>query len=128
MSVFPNTIGASHTSEEYCEQLVTVGHYLKTIRTRQGLSLQQVAQQTHIQPNQLRAIEAGNWMKLPEAIYVKGFLKKYAQSLGLDGKAIADKVWVKPAAFNPQWLNKSDFCAREPVAGPSLRTWWAIKA
>ncbi|NEQ53253.1 MAG: helix-turn-helix domain-containing protein, partial [Leptolyngbya sp. SIO3F4] len=103
MSVFPNSAVSSHTNEGYCEQLLTVGNYLKTIRTRQGLSLQQITQRTHIQPNQLRAIENGNWMKLPEAIYVKGFLKKYAQSLGLDGKAVAEKVCAEPAVFNPQW-------------------------
>ena len=114
MSVFLNIPEQPQAIEGYREQLVYVGSYLKTIRTRQGLSLQQVAQRTHIQPCQLRAIETGNWMKLPEAIYVKGFLKKYAQSLGLDGQAVADKVCVEPANFNPQWLNQSDFSSRDP--------------
>ncbi|MEL6230233.1 MAG: helix-turn-helix transcriptional regulator [Cyanobacteria bacterium J06627_3] len=125
MSVFLNTSVETATDENDCTQLATVGCHLKAIRTRQGLSLQQVAQRTHIQPNQLRAIETGNWAKLPEAIYVKGFLKRYAQALGLDGAAIADTVCVEPAAFNPQWVNRSDFSARELGAGPSLVNWWA---
>ncbi|MEM9266774.1 MAG: helix-turn-helix transcriptional regulator [Cyanobacteria bacterium P01_F01_bin.13] len=124
MSVFLNNSGESQTGKGYCEQLFKVGHYLKTIRTRQGLSLQQVSQRTHIQPNQLQAIEAGHWMKLPEAIYVKGFLKRYAQLLGLDGSAIAATVCVEPVALNPQWLNKSDFSSRRHGAAPSLVNWW----
>ncbi len=117
MSVFLNSSGQSSVGVDCCEQLVTVGQHLKTIRTRRGLSLKQVSQRTHIQPNQLRAIESGHWSRLPEAIYVKGFLKQYAQALGLDGTAIAEMVCVEPAAFNPKWLNKSDFSTRELVAG-----------
>ena len=125
MSVFLKSSVETSTSEDDCKQLITLGGHLKIIRTRQGLSLKQVAQRTHIQPNQLRAIETGNWAKLPEAVYVKGFVKRYAQALGLDGAAIADTVCVEPAAFNPQWVNRSDFSARELGAGPSLVNWWA---
>ena len=126
MSVFPKASQNLQSSE--CPenpQLSKVGQYLKAIRTRQGLSLQQVAKRTHIQPKQLRAIEAGNWMQLPEAIYVKGFLKQYAQSLGLDGSAIAESLSVTPAAINPKWLNQANFSAREQGVGPSLTTWWS---
>ncbi|MEA5466891.1 helix-turn-helix domain-containing protein [Leptothoe sp. PORK10 BA2] len=125
MSVIPYQSGHSSGGIECCEQLITVGQHLKTIRTHQGLSLKQISQRTRIQPNQLRAIESGNWAMLPEAIYVKGFLKQYAQTLGLDGAAIAQMVCVEPAAFNPQWLNKSDFSARELVSGRSLGNLWA---
>ena len=125
MSVFLNTSGDPQPRQSYREQLIHVGSYLKTVRISQGLSLQHVAQRTHIQPNQLRAIETGNWMRLPEAIYVKGFLKKYAQSLGLDGSSVAEKLCIEPAAFNPQWSNKSDFSCRDHTAGPLLSNWWA---
>lgn len=120
-----DTLDKSQTDFNYRDQLGHVGGYLKTIRTSQGLSLQQVAQRTHIQPGQLRAIETGNWMKLPEAIYVKGFLKKYAQSLGLDGNSIAEKLRIEPADFNPQWSNKADFSCRDQAAGPLLSNWWS---
>lgn len=101
-----------------------VGRHLKSIRTQQGLSLQQVAKRTHIQPQQLQAIETGSWMQLPEAIYVKGFLKRYAQSLGLDGMAIAEKISVNPATIDPKWLNSSDFSAREQGTWSLLANWW----
>ena len=125
MSVFPEAKENSRVSEYRDQQLTKVGRYLKTVRTQQGLSLQQVAKRTHIQPKQLRAIETGNWMQLPEAIYVKGFLKRYAQSLGLDGIAIANGLSIKPATVDPKWLNKSNFSAREQGVGTSLVSWWA---
>ncbi|MGD1952599.1 MAG: helix-turn-helix domain-containing protein [Leptolyngbyaceae cyanobacterium] len=126
MSGFPKASQNLQSSDcPESSQLSKVGQYLKAIRTRQGLSLQQVAQRTHIQPKQLRAIEAGNWMQLPEAIYVKGFLKQYAQSLGLDGIAIAERLSVTPAAINPKWLNQANFSAREQGVGPSLTNWWS---
>ena len=125
MGVFLNSPEVSRSTQTYQEQLLNLGRYLKAIRTQQGVSLQQVAQRTYIQPSQLRAIETGNWMKLPEAIYVKGFLKTYAQFLGLDGTSIANKVFAEPVAINPQWLNKSDFSSREQTAGPSLGHWLA---
>lgn len=115
----------SPVCEETNEPLGYIGDYLKTVRTRQGLSLQQVAQQTHIQTKQLRAIEMGNWQHLPEAIYVKGFLKRYAQSLGLDGITIAATVDVEPTVLNLRWLNQADFSSRTHGAGKSLANWWA---
>ncbi|MEM8613868.1 MAG: helix-turn-helix transcriptional regulator [Cyanobacteria bacterium P01_H01_bin.105] len=125
MSVFPNTQENVYSLDGREEQLTKVGQYLKAIRTQQGLSLQQVAKRTHIQSKQLRAIEAGNWMYLPEAIYVKGFLKRYAQSLGLDGVAIAKSLSVKPATVNPKWLQRSNFSTRDQKVGKSLVNWWA---
>ncbi|ESA34707.1 hypothetical protein N836_14915 [Leptolyngbya sp. Heron Island J] len=125
MSVFPKAV-ENHQGVDYRErQLMKVGRYLKAIRTRQGLSLQQVAKRTHIQPQQLQAIETGSWVQLPEAIYVKGFLQRYAQSLGLDSRAIADGIAVKPAAINPKWLNSSDFSIRDQGVWSSLSHWWA---
>lgn len=123
MHVFLNAIDDSSTLGCW-EQLTKIGHYLKTIRTGQGLSLQQVAKRTHIQPNQLQAIETGNHTQLPEAIYVKGFLKRYAQVLGLNGTAIADMFAVEPTDFNPRWLNRADFSVRSHGHGTSgMRRW-----
>ncbi|MFG6105801.1 helix-turn-helix transcriptional regulator [Leptothoe sp. EHU-05/26/07-4] len=123
MSVFPRVIDRSQVLECSDHQLKQVGQYLKAVRTQQGLSLLQVAQRTHIQPKQLRAIETGNWMQLPEAIYVQGFLKQYAQSLGLDGVAIANDLAVQPAPVNTKWLNQANFSARERGVGPLLINW-----
>ncbi|MBT9311018.1 helix-turn-helix domain-containing protein [Leptothoe kymatousa] len=119
------TVQPCSAAEDYRQQLAAIGGYLKTIRTHQGLSLQQVSQRTRVQPNQLRAIETGDARKLPEAIYVRGFLKQYAQALGLNGEDIAAQVCVEPANIKLRWLNQADFSSRSHQHNRSLGHWWA---
>lgn len=124
MSGFHKPIEDAGVEAGYREQLSRVGRYLKGIRTKKGLSLQQVAQRTHIQLKQLQAIETGNCLQLPETIYVKGFLKHYAQCLGLDGVKISETLCTNPPALNPRWLNQSDFSTRDQRVGTLLTNWW----
>ena len=56
---------------------------LRTHREASGMSLEELFDRTRINPEYLRAIETGNYDILPE-IYVRLFLKKYAQEVGLD--------------------------------------------
>ncbi|MGV2388961.1 MAG UNVERIFIED_CONTAM: helix-turn-helix domain-containing protein [Microcystis novacekii LVE1205-3] len=37
-------------------------------------------------------METGNWEKLPELIYVKGFIKRCGDALKIDGKALANRL------------------------------------
>jgi hypothetical protein len=60
------------------------GKTLKQIRERMGIDLETVAQETRINVKTLEWIEGEDLEKLPPLVYLKGFLKGYAQSLGLD--------------------------------------------
>lgn len=71
------------------EQLAHIGAHLQDVRKQQNRSLEQVSAETLIQARLLRAIEAGDLDTLPEAIYIRGFIKRYADSLGLNGSEIA---------------------------------------
>lgn len=71
------------------EQLIQIGAHLQDVRNQQGLSLDDVAAKTLIQTRLLRAIEAGDMDALPEAVYVRGFVKRYADHLHLDGTKVA---------------------------------------
>jgi cytoskeletal protein RodZ len=74
---------------EQTERLTELGSQLKELRQQQQMTLEQVANLTHIQPRLLRAIEAGKLSDLPEAVYVQGFIRKYANALGLNGVEFA---------------------------------------
>ena len=124
MSGFRKPVGDTQFETGYREQLGQVGRYLKGIRIEKGFSLQQVAQRTHIQLKQLQAIEAGNYLQLPETIYVKGFLKCYAQFLDLDGVKISETLCANPPALNPRWLNQSNFSTQDQRLGMLLTSWW----
>lgn len=85
-----------------------VGAHLREIRESQGLQLDDVAKVTRISKNYLVAIEDGMFEKLPNAAYVKGFLRLYAGVLGLSGDeiiAMYDSTrapLIPPSAERPQ--------------------------
>jgi cytoskeleton protein RodZ len=62
----------------------TVGEFFKQAREAKGLTLDEVGSKTRIHPSFLRAIEEGNFTKLPDQVFVKGFVRSYARSLGMD--------------------------------------------
>jgi transcriptional regulator with XRE-family HTH domain len=68
-----------------------IGEVLKSARTRQGLDIRTVEEQTKIRIKYLRALEAEEWDVLPNPAYATGFLRTYAQLLGLDGEALVDE-------------------------------------
>ncbi len=75
--------------EEQTQKLQEIGEQFRQIRTNQGLSLEKIGKKTRISLRLLKAIEAGNLEILPEPIYIRGFLKQFAEALGLDGSEIA---------------------------------------
>lgn len=64
------------------QQLEEVGSNLQRIRLSKEISLDSVANNTHISKRLLTAIEAGDIQELPEPFYVKALVAKFAQELG----------------------------------------------
>jgi cytoskeleton protein RodZ len=75
-----------------------LGAYLRQEREDQGLSLEDIQQKTKIGISSLEAIEAGRINGLPHPVYAKGFIKNYAQCLGLNAEewagAFAQQVGI----------------------------------
>jgi cytoskeletal protein RodZ len=71
------------------EVLLEMGAQLRQLRQAQSLTLEDVAMVTLIAPRVLNAIEEGDLEKLPEPVYVQGFIRRFADALGLDGTAFA---------------------------------------
>ena len=69
----------------------SIGKYLKRARQKKNVSLQDVASQTRIHHSVLESLEAGNFENLPGPMYVKGFLKRYAEYLGLKSAPLIDR-------------------------------------
>jgi curved DNA-binding protein CbpA len=67
------------------------GKTLRQIRERMGIDLETVAQETRINMKTLEWIEGEDMEKLPPLVYLKGFLKGYAQSLGLDPLKVVEE-------------------------------------
>lgn len=62
----------------------TLGSFLKRQRQSQGKNLEEIAEKTHIHASTLRAIEEDNPKALPAEVFTRGFVRNYAQFLGLD--------------------------------------------
>jgi cytoskeleton protein RodZ len=61
-----------------------VGAVLRDAREQRGLSLDQLAQATKIRVTVLQAIETNRGEKLPEPIFLRGFVRAYAREVGLN--------------------------------------------
>jgi transcriptional regulator with XRE-family HTH domain len=68
-----------------------IGEVLKRTRTRRKVDIRTVEERTKIRIKYLRALENEEWEVLPGPAYAKGFLRTYAQFLGLDGDALVDE-------------------------------------
>lgn len=78
------------TGNEQAKLLTEIGAYLRQVRQLQELSLETVASITKIPVRTLQAIEAGNLEQLPEPVYIQGFIRRYADAIGVDGTEIAN--------------------------------------
>ncbi len=70
----------------------TVGDRLRQAREAAGLSLDQVASQTRIPMRHLQHIEREEWDALPAVTYCVGFVRSYANAIGLDGAELSREV------------------------------------
>jgi cytoskeletal protein RodZ len=77
-----------------------VGATLREARERHSWSVADVAQQLRIRPAVLEAMESGRFEKLPNGAYALGFVRSYADFLGLDRDEIARRVKAEAAALS----------------------------
>jgi cytoskeletal protein RodZ len=75
-----------------------IGSSLREARLRKGLDLSAASDATKIRARHLEALEDEQFDVLPGQTYVRGFLKTYADYLGLDGQLYVDeyssRFWV----------------------------------
>ncbi|HEX2426837.1 MAG TPA: RodZ domain-containing protein [Gaiellaceae bacterium] len=68
-----------------------IGSSLREARIRQELDFPELEERTKIRPKYLRALEDERFDILPAPTYVRGFLRSYAETLGLDGQPFVDE-------------------------------------
>jgi cytoskeletal protein RodZ len=66
----------------------TVGEILKTAREKKNISLDEVVGATKIKKEFLEAIENNDFQKISSEVAARGFIKNYAEFLGLSSKPI----------------------------------------
>ncbi len=67
------------------------GSDLKKIRDELGVSLEEIAETVKVRMAYLRAIEEDQFEKAPSRIFLKGFVRAYAQYIGLDADTVVSR-------------------------------------
>jgi transcriptional regulator with XRE-family HTH domain len=81
-----------------------LGERLVAAREARGIDLLRAERETKIRRTYLAALERGDFASLPGATYARGFLRNYAQYLGLD-----------PDDVVAQWHREAPLAAPEPA-------------
>ena len=89
-----------------------IGATLREARERAHLDIMDFEARTKIRAKYLRALEDEEWSLLPGYTFTKGFLRTYADMLGLDGRALVDE-------FKRQYRDPSELEA--PPLSPAGR-------
>ena len=68
----------------------TVGELLRDKREQKDLSIKDIENAISIRTLYINAIEEGNYKLVPGEVYLKGFIRNYANYLGLNGQEMVD--------------------------------------
>ena len=88
--------------------MASIGETFRAARIAKGVELLDAARITRIKQSQLTAMEKDDFRSIPAPVYARGFIKQYAQYLGLDPAPLI-------AEFNAR------ISGDRPAAPPSLR-------
>lgn len=67
------------------------GARLRQAREQGGLTLAAVARELNLTPSLLEALEADDYSRLPEPVFVRGYMRRYADRVGLPPDDIAER-------------------------------------
>src|SRR3977135_4016434 len=99
-----------------------IGASLREARTRRGLSLDDVTAGLRIRERYVTALEEERWELPPGEAYSKGFLRMYAEFLGLDGSLYVDEYNERVAAHAEEALVPDSLAPRKGKSGLLSRT------
>ena len=77
----------------------SVGEFFRQVREAKGLTVDEVSSKTRIRSDFVKALEEGNFSKLPDQVFARGFVRSYARSLGLDEEDAIQRFTKSAGAF-----------------------------
>lgn len=99
-------------------RLLLPGQRLRSGREAAGLTQAEMANRMHLSVSYIRALEADDYDRLPEAAFVRGYIKNYARLVNLPGDELANLYQQMADETRPQ------AAALPPPAEPDRRLWW----
>jgi cytoskeletal protein RodZ len=114
-------LAAGGHTDEHTDEL-TFGRLLNSLRTQKGIDLRTVSDETRIAVGTLRLLEAEDYDQLPDPVFVKGFLKSYAEAIGTPAAPIIQK-FITGRDYH---LEKKRIEAGRGKSGASVWPWVAL--
>jgi len=105
------------TEPEYQESLPSVGDTLKSLREQKNLGTVDIANNLHLDIKVIEALEQDNYEKLPDPIYVRGYIRNYSKFVSGDADALvklydrlgmANEPEIIPEIKHPSQTSSSD--------------------
>lgn len=96
---------------------LAVGSYLEAVREQKGLTLRGLAETTHIKASYLEAIETMALEGLPSRAFATGFVRTYAEALGLEPGPLVER-FKSEAGFAEANAHKKAEAAPEEAPAP----------
>lgn len=91
----------------------SIGEFFKQVRETKGLTIDEVAAKTRIRTDFVKALEDGNFAKLPEQVFARGFVRSYARSLGLDEEDAINRFVQSAGAFYDKQVERERLKIRQ---------------
>jgi cytoskeletal protein RodZ len=91
----------------------SVGEFFRQVRETKGLTIDEVASKTRIRTDFVKALEEGNFARLPDQVFAKGFVRSYARSLGLDEDDAIHRFVQSAGAFYDKQEERERLKARQ---------------
>lgn len=91
----------------------SIGDFFKQVRETKGLTVDEVASKTRIRSDFVKALEEGNFAKLPDQVFARGFVRSYARSLGLDEEDAIHRFIQSAGAFYEKQDERERLKARQ---------------
>lgn len=96
----------------------TAGAHLRAVREAAGLSIEELSTRTHIKAGYLAAIEEMRAGALPSQPFAIGFVKVYAEALGLDPRPVVNRFKEELGLSAPVAIEAEKFEAMQAAPEP----------
>ncbi len=117
-----NGSGSSLGADQEAARLRELGEYLRRTREFRGVTLEQAVEATKVRNRYLQAIEQGDVRVLPGIVYARGFVRSYADFLGLDGNKLAAQYLGPVASEDSPTSGASPSGRQGSVRNPSTES------
>ena len=109
------SVSMARGSRAASTHMFEIGASLREARARRQLGYDQVEAETKIRAKYIRCMEDEQFDVLPSGTYVRGFLRTYADYLGLDGQLYVDEYSSRFGDLPDERMSRR---ARAPAAAP----------